>query len=639
MMKRIFRRVPKEKGQVLLIVALMTTVFLGMVAMAVDIGLFAHERQHVQDTVDAAALAGAQQIPDNLTQAKTDALTYATANNSSMTATVTFRCLVGDRDHNGLPDASDIGVVCNPGPNGSWTCSAGRCVSLCVQSEGDTCNTIVVAGSKNVPFIFARAIKINSADTGDIKAAACKGACGGPPTAPLDVVEILDRTSSMDATELADAKNAAETVLKAYNPSLQHVALGELGPNHPTNTCGSPNTGGKGIPSTDQTLGSWVPVPFSSDYVTGAATPTLNANSMIVKSINCIQNSSVGTNLGDPVKAAATYMLASGRPNVKKAIMLFTDGQANAWITPPPTPTPTPANTGYLNCSANAAVTTSSGDNNGYQTTPGNACANGSGVAQDPSSGSNTGTSCTGTDKDRHRFYNYNLSIPSGATINGIEVRLDAYIDSTASTTRRLCVDLSWDGGTTWTATQQTGSLTTLEATYTLGTASDTWGHAWTDTQFSNANFRVRVTDVANSTARTFSLDWAAVRVTYTPAPATPPVGQRGPCDYAVQNATAAKAQDIEIFTLGYGLSALNCDASSGELAISPWYNKSATQVLAAMATNSADETGCTTSAGVTQENADGDHFYCETNSAGLAAIFQQAAVAAAASPILINLP
>lgn len=33
------------------------------------------------------------------------------------------------------------------------------------------------------------------------------------------------------------------------------------------------------------------------------------------------------------------------------------------------------------------------------------------------------------------------------------------------------------------------------------------WGRTWTDTEFSDANFRVRITDVAASTARTFNLD------------------------------------------------------------------------------------------------------------------------------------
>jgi hypothetical protein len=40
---------------------------------------------------------------------------------------------------------------------------------------------------------------------------------------------------------------------------------------------------------------------------------------------------------------------------------------------------------------------------------------------------------------------------------------------------------------------------------------------AWTLSMLSDANFRVRVIDVSSSTSRDFSLDWVAVRVTYTP--------------------------------------------------------------------------------------------------------------------------
>jgi hypothetical protein len=38
----------------------------------------------------------------------------------------------------------------------------------------------------------------------------------------------------------------------------------------------------------------------------------------------------------------------------------------------------------------------------------------------------------------------------------------------------------------------------------------------WTAANLSNANFRVRVTNVADSTSRDFSLDWIAVRVTHS---------------------------------------------------------------------------------------------------------------------------
>ena len=181
------------------------------------------------------------------------------------------------------------------------------------------------------------------------------------------------------------------------------------------------------------------------------------------------------------------------------------------------TSTPISGNTGWLGPSTNAAVTSSAGDNNGYELNPSNAHVDGGGVAQDVNSGTNNKSSCTANSKDKHRFYDFNISLPGGATVKGIEVRLDTFADSTSSAPK-LCVQLSWNGGTTWTTAKQTPTLTTSEATYILGSQTDTWGRIWTLANLSNTNFRVRVIDVAsgsNATSRDFSLDWISVRVSY----------------------------------------------------------------------------------------------------------------------------
>jgi hypothetical protein len=172
------------------------------------------------------------------------------------------------------------------------------------------------------------------------------------------------------------------------------------------------------------------------------------------------------------------------------------------------------ANTGFLAPTANAPVTTGAGDNNGYQTTPANAYALDALLAVDPNSGTGTGTSCTATSKDKHDFYTFNVSLPAGASIRGIEVQLNAKADST-SNSPKICVQLSWDGGTTWTAAQTTATLTTSTAAYNLGGAANNWGRTWAATDFSNPAFRVRLINVASSTARTFSLDALAVRISY----------------------------------------------------------------------------------------------------------------------------
>ena len=181
------------------------------------------------------------------------------------------------------------------------------------------------------------------------------------------------------------------------------------------------------------------------------------------------------------------------------------------------TPTVSAGNTGFLSPAANTAQTSGAGDNNGYEINPSNAQVDGGGAAQDVNSGTNNNASCTDKGKDKHQFYNFNVNLPVGATIKGIEVRLDAFADSTTSSPK-ICVQLSWDGGTTWTSAKQTSTLTTSEATYILGGPLDTWGRTWTLANLSNTNFRVRVIDIASTsgaTSRDFSLDWITVRVSY----------------------------------------------------------------------------------------------------------------------------
>jgi hypothetical protein len=178
-----------------------------------------------------------------------------------------------------------------------------------------------------------------------------------------------------------------------------------------------------------------------------------------------------------------------------------------------PTATPTPSNTGLLSPSANAAVTSGAGDNNGYEVSPANAYADDY-VFSLTTTVARTSTSCTATGKDKHLFRDFNVNLTGATAVQGIEVRLDGRADST-SNSPRFCVQLSWNGGTSWTAAKSTATLSTAEQTFMLGSSVDNWGRTWLPGEFSNTSFRVRVIDVASSTARDFSLDWVAVSVTY----------------------------------------------------------------------------------------------------------------------------
>jgi hypothetical protein len=126
-------------------------------------------------------------------------------------------------------------------------------------------------------------------------------------------------------------------------------------------------------------------------------------------------------------------------------------------------------------------------------------------------SGTGTSTSCTNSSKDRHVFFDYGFAIPAGSAIAGIEVRLRARADSTSGAPR-MCVQLSADGGATWTAAKATSTLATTLRTFTLGGATDTWGRTWSLANLANASFRLRVINVASSTSRDFFLDAVAVR-------------------------------------------------------------------------------------------------------------------------------
>jgi hypothetical protein len=122
---------------------------------------------------------------------------------------------------------------------------------------------------------------------------------------------------------------------------------------------------------------------------------------------------------------------------------------------------------------------------------------------------------------DRHQFYDYNFSVASGCSIAGIEVGLDWWLSETLDD-NSMSVELSWDGGTSWTASKTDTTETTAEHTTVLGGAADDWGHAWTASELSNAAFRVRVTSNCTDTTsftcntRDFYLDWVPVNVSYS---------------------------------------------------------------------------------------------------------------------------
>ena len=79
-----------ERGQALVLFAAGLVAFLGLVGMSVDVGRVMYTRTDLQKIADAAALAGAQDLPASSTSAATDSATTFGSYNGSASLLVTF---------------------------------------------------------------------------------------------------------------------------------------------------------------------------------------------------------------------------------------------------------------------------------------------------------------------------------------------------------------------------------------------------------------------------------------------------------------------------------------------------------------------------------------------------------------------
>jgi Flp pilus assembly protein TadG len=77
-------RTRNERGQVVVLTVIALTVLLGMSALVLDVGAWFHSKRQLQATADAAALAGAQMLPDTPGAAISTALDYANKNGGAV---------------------------------------------------------------------------------------------------------------------------------------------------------------------------------------------------------------------------------------------------------------------------------------------------------------------------------------------------------------------------------------------------------------------------------------------------------------------------------------------------------------------------------------------------------------------------
>ncbi|HWB55564.1 MAG TPA: pilus assembly protein TadG-related protein [Gaiellaceae bacterium] len=286
-----------ERGQVVVLLAVTLVVLLGSAALVIDVGRAYLAKRHLQSSADAAATAGALELP-NPTNAEAYALDYSGRDSAK-------------NDNNKLPSVS--------------TTVTTKCISL---APCNPVNAVVVEQTTVVPTIFAKVLGI---DQFTIRAKAT--ACSPCSSKPLDIMLVLDRTGSMcqfsngssdpACTDLQNAKAGLLEFVQYMDPSIHKIGFNVFPPRTSSgSSCATPASS-----NYNSTTAVYNIVPLSTNYKN--ADGSLNTSSSLVSRINC-QTGGGSTAYANAIEQAQAELTgARGRPGVQKVIVMFSDGAAN----------------------------------------------------------------------------------------------------------------------------------------------------------------------------------------------------------------------------------------------------------------------------------------------------------------------
>ena len=312
----------QQAGQSIALFVVGFVALMGLSGLVMDVGYAYVQKQRLQASVDAAALAGAQKLPD-ATAARTDADTYVRRN---------FTAVSGD----GVSTSATTG------------CQVAGC---------DHQDRLNVTATSTVPTTLLRVLGRDS-----FTVTASGSACSPCDSSPVsfDVVVVLDRSYSMcldssnNNNNCVDIKNAVDgirTLIPFFSADKDRVGLVLLSGGDDTTPfdhygstvapCDTANpndanVSGKGrfyktvgdfMDGTAASHDSWLVAPLASDFK--LANGNLNESSRLLSTLTCVKPK-YWTPIAPAIEAARTELVNRGRAEARKVIVFFGDGGGTA---------------------------------------------------------------------------------------------------------------------------------------------------------------------------------------------------------------------------------------------------------------------------------------------------------------------
>ena len=306
------RRARGERGQILAVVVLALVALLGIAAFAIDVGYAYYAKRQLQAAADAAALAGAQDLPVASTAIDTAEI-YAKDNSPDNLSTLTFtyqtKCTT----------AVVLRAGCDPVSHP---------------------NALVVTGTGSTETWFAKVFGIDH-----FNVSAHANACSPCSASPVDIVIAIDRTGSMcddknkavTCEDLDNAKDGVRTMLKLFNPPSAEIGMIAFPPlpSEKSDPCDAPaGTVDGSYTAYDSADRGYVTDTVNGGYRDASQADGLKHDSGLYvhtekgPKTSCIRSDG-STSYSEALRQAQKELLAHGRPDVPDYIVFLTDGEAN----------------------------------------------------------------------------------------------------------------------------------------------------------------------------------------------------------------------------------------------------------------------------------------------------------------------